>query len=167
MSNAPAKPEIDPELAEMEANAVHKFIDGLMGKIGGKGKGVPTNGPQGKPPSDRSRRRALLRMGQPVDPKTVTHGRVGRLKPVKSQFQENMEFRNAARSELVRIKLTTIQPQCPDVKYIIGTPGIRNVWQLSQAPAALIHSIPGLGPKRRQAVLKYLRDNQVPVVWVA
>jgi hypothetical protein len=105
--------------------------------------------------------------GYKPDPRKQPHARLGRAKAVKSQAQIASEFRAAARAQLVKIKLHLILPHCPDIKYVVGTPGIRNVWQLSQQTNATMAAIPGLGPKRRKAILKYLHEHQVPTTWDA
>lgn len=189
----PPKPEIDPEVAEIEANAmrlrsedtghshaevsrVQKLINGLVGRQ--RAKGDPTQGPKngaGKgvrdsrnvAGKDRRLRRAMERMGTDPDRTKRPHARIGRAKVSNQQHRLAAEFRQAARKQLVKVKLTTILPHCPDLKYVIGQPGIKNVWQLSQQTTATINAISGLGPKRRKAILDYLHSHQVPTKWTA
>lgn len=170
------EPEIDDELAELEANApgaqgktrqnVHKFIQAIQGMAA---KTAPTAGPTGKPTSDRTKRRALMRgvPGYKPDPKTRPHARLGRAKPVKSQAQLASEYRAAARGMLTKAKLTLVLPHCPEVKYVMEGTRIKNVWTLSQMTQEQINAVPGLGPKRRKALWTYLREHQVPTVWAA
>lgn len=175
--NRPAAPVIDDELAEMEAHAhvssVRKVIDSVMRQV----KATPTNrAPNEKSHRDkrnspsaqgRTVRRAMLRQGQTPDPKTRPHARLGRAKMVKSQPQLVIEYRAAVRGELSRIKLTRLQGECPEIKYLLGTPGLKNVWQLSQAPTAWIQAIPGLGPARRKKIRGYLVGKGIQVIWEA
>ena len=57
--------------------------------------------------------------------------------------------------------------ECPEAKWVVSVPGIRNVWQLAQAPTDTIRSIPGLGPARRLKLRAYLISKNVPVAWEA
>lgn len=176
----PPTPEIDPELAAMEAEAgaptgsvLERLLQTVLRRKDAKATshGVPAE----KGHRDRRRaagqarmtRRAMERYGNNPDRKAQPHARMGRSRLKKSPRQVEWEFKTQARQELSRIRLTTVLPQCAEIKYVIGTPGLKNVWQLCQASTATIHAIPGFGPKRRQAVRKYLVENQVPVAWEA
>lgn len=177
VTTMPPPPVIDDELAEMEAanqvSATQKLIDSVLRR----NRATPTNQ---KPPEKshrdkrnspeaqgRSIRRAMLRQGQTPDPKTRPHARLGRAKMVKSQPQLMIEYQAAVRGELSRIKLTRLQGECPEIKYLLGTPGLKNVWQLSQAPTAWIQAIPGLGPARRKKIRAYLTGKGIQVIWAA
>jgi hypothetical protein len=171
---APALPEIDPEMAALEAGSKGKaktLAESILAALSGRRtKGQPSLGPGSLPKTvmsaDRATKRAVQRR-EARDPAKSPHARLGRAKPVKSKAQQESEFRAAIRAQLSRIPLTMILKDCPDVKYIVGVPGIRNVWQLSRASTATVHAIPGLGPKRRQAVRRYLAEQRVPVSWEA
>lgn len=171
------EPEIDDELAAMEANApgargiTQKIIDTVLRKS--TGKGLKTQGPTGGTKHGKARsqgraiRRAMGRVGQSPDPHKSPHARLGRRKLTKSQPQLASEYRAAIRGELSRIKLTKLLTECPELKFVAGVPGLGNVWQLSQAPTARIHDIPGMGPARRKKIRAYLIGRNVPVVWEA
>lgn len=178
----PPKPEIDPEVAELEANAPHaghvqRFINNLVGRKSAKGD--PTQGPKngagkgvrdvrGLAGKDRRMRRALERMGTDPDPRKRSHARIGRAKVANQQHQTAAEFRQAARKQLTKAKLEMILPFCPEAKYVKDAlPKVRNVWQLSQLSTATVRAVPGLGPKRRKALLDYLHSHQVPTKWTS
>lgn len=174
----PPTPKIDPELLEMEAErgAQETIIEKIQKLVGRRPHVKETpHGPRrdrkhGKTANeDRWKRRVMARAGDDYkpDPRTQPHARLGRARAKKSQAQINWEFREQARRALSRIKLTVIQPHCPDIRFVVGVPGLRTVWQLSQATNATMHAIPGLGPKRRQAILKYLHEHNVPTAWTA
>lgn len=180
----PPTPEIDPELAEMEAEASGKskarvVTERLLRTVLARreSKGTPTQGPKGGEKSVRDQRRSMSE-GRAIrrtvershpdykpDPRKRSHARLGRAKPVKSQFQLASEYKAAVRAELSRIKVIRLIAECPEIKFVAGVPGLKTVWQLSQAPTAWIHAIPGLGEKRRQKLHAYLISRQVPVAW--
>lgn len=93
--------------------------------------------------------------------------RLGRAKVKPPQFILEANFRQDMRRALSAIKLAKLVPECPEMKYLVGVPGLRNVWQLSQAPTEWIKAIPGLGPARRRKVWEYLRSKNVPLRWEA
>jgi len=176
MQDPTMAPEIDDELAAMEANAAgargvnrtQAMLNAVLGKR--SGKGTPSQGPTKQRSGQGRALRRQMERGAPgyrPDPAKRSHARLGRAKLVKSQAQIASEFRASARAQLSKAKLHLLLPHCPDIKYVVGTPGIRNAWQLSTASTATIHAIPGLGPKRRQAIRKYLLEHQVPVHWEA
>lgn len=183
VAQPPPAPVIDPELAEMEAAAASRTTAEEVRAAGEsitqrllrtvlqkrESKGRPTQGPASVPKAKMSANRAVARAvksREAPDRSRTPHARLGRAKPKKSQSQINWEFREAARQALSGIKLVSIQVHCPELKYVVGHPGVRTVWQLSQLDTATVHAIPGFGPKRRQAVAKYLREHQVPCKWV-
>lgn len=180
----PAKPEIDPELeameAEMAANGPKTLAQKLVGAAAtlmrGDSKGKKSKGPTGNRgnPNDqrhlmsegRMAARAAKRM-EGVDRSRSPHARLGRAKPVKSPEQREREYRRAMEAELKSINLTRLVKDCPEMKFVIGVPGMKNVWQLSQAPTEWVHAIPGLGAARRKKIRAYLVKQNVPVVWAA
>lgn len=177
----PPTPEIDPELAAMEAGTAPResMTERLLRTVLNRreAKGTPTQGPKagekGVRDSRRERgqgrttRRAMERYKGTPDRKTQPHARLGRGKPVKSQAQLASEYRQVLRSQLSRIKITMLLAECPEVKFVCGVPGLRNVWQLSRATTEFIHAVPGLGPARRKKIKAYLQSKQVPVAWEA
>jgi hypothetical protein len=175
----PAPPEIDPDLADLEAEAKGKsqartFMERVLANLARKGKGKPSQGPVGKakhgpqPNEDRWKRRQLARYGTNPDPKKTAHGRLGRAKATerKRPSQIQYQFKEEARKALSRIRVTRLLADCPDMKYVASVPGLGNVWQLSQASTPTIHEIAGLGPKRRKAIHDYLASKNVPCKWV-
>jgi len=177
----PAPPEIDPELAEMEAEAGTKgksqartFMERILANLARKDKGRPSHGPAGKekhgpaPNVDRMMRRAIARVGTNPDPKKTPHGRLGRAKATerKRPSQIQYQLKQDARKALSRIRVTRLMTDCPDMKYVASVPGLGNVWQLCQASTPTIHEISGLGPKRRKAIHDYLASKNVPCKWV-
>lgn len=188
VANPPPAPEVDDELAAMEAanaesatsgkSAARVLTERLLATVLNRrtAKGTPTQGPKGGEKGvrdqrrsmspDRAMARAATQASRTADRTRTPHARLGRAKAKKSPAQLNWEFREAARKALCKIKLTMIQVHCPEIKFVIGHPGLRTVWQLSQLDTATVHAIPGFGPKRRAAVAKYLREHQVPCKWV-
>jgi len=172
----PAPPEIDPELAQLEAgkSQARTFMERVLANLGRKGKGKPSLGPVGKakhgsqPNEERWRRRAIARYGTNPDPKKTPHGRLGRAKAVKSKTRSQIQYqlKQDARKALSRIRVTRLMTDCPDMKYVASVPGLGNVWQLCQASTPTIHEISGLGPKRRKAIHDYLASKNVPCKWV-
>jgi hypothetical protein len=128
-TEGPARPEIDPELAEMEQGFLRRMARAAPG------------------PPERAAR---------------SHARLGRAKPVKSRAQVAIELHSAIRAELRHLKLSQLQGECPEIKFVLG---LRTVWNLSQASTVTIHAIPGLGPARRKKVYDYLTSKNVPVSW--
>lgn len=162
----PALPEIDDELAALEANSPARtgVMNRILNSIAAKAKS-PNHGPvKVTPDHSRRTRRAMARSAPDYKP-VNTHGRLGRAKPVKSQAQLAYEYKTAVRGALSRIKVVRLITECPELKFVAGTPGLKTVWQLSQAPTEWIHSIPGLGEKRRKRIHAYLIGKDVPVAW--
>ena len=161
------KPEIDPELAAMEASSPH--VQGLVGRmIQGRRAAAGRAGKRSmQEPKSIGRRaqRALVRAdGLPQIPQ----GRIrSGAKLAKSKMQQEIEYRAVVRKMLWKIKLELLLPDVPDLRFVIGQPGLRNVWQLCQAPTGTIHEIPGLGPARRKKIRAYLIGKDVPVAWEA
>lgn len=184
----PALPEIDPELAAMEAEmaAAHgdepvsvdagtlqRILAGLRNKKHAvKSTGAPAKAGRDnrhKAGYDRQMRRAVERGAEDYTPdrSKSPHARLGRAKPKQDHRFAVYEYKMAMRQQLSKIKLTMLLTECPEIKFVVGVPGLRNVWQLSQATTATVHAIPGFGPKRREAVRKYLVGRRVPCSWEA
>jgi hypothetical protein len=169
--NAPAKPELDPELLAMEAQAGGMITSDQYHRleaIAGPGKRSASAGPEAKTKNRTRRgRRALARRDARPDLVNRSHARLGRAKPVKSKMQMEIEFRAAVREQLSGIKLSKVLRECAELRYVAGTPGLGNVWQLSRASTATIQGIPGLGAVRRQKIKAWLQSRNVPVSWEA
>src|SRR5689334_9253482 len=101
MQDPRALPEIDDELAAMEANApgargvnrTQSMLNAVLGKR--SGKGTPSQGPtKQRSGQGRAVRRQMERgaPGYKPDPTKRSHARLGRAKPVKSQAQIASEF---------------------------------------------------------------------------
>lgn len=177
----PAPAPVDDEMAALEAEAagamgvdasvVQKILASFRKTVGRSPYApVKSTGPVGKPKrgADRLQRRAMERSAPDWKPDPATRNSavgIGRGKPVKSDAQKAIEYRRAVRNTLRGIKLERLVPSCPDVKHLLGNPGLKNVWQLTQAPTGWVHAIPGLGPKRRKAIHSYLTEQGVVTVW--
>jgi hypothetical protein len=168
----PAKPEVDPELAALEAGRVERFVSNLIQKaaevrkihnVGVKSR-VESRDKRGGS-HGRAARRALARSDSGPDPRTRPHARLGRAKPVKSPQQWEWERQRAIQPVLSKVKLTMLLTECPEIKFVAGTPGLKNAWQLARATSETIHAIQGLGPARRKRIHAYLTGKNVPVVW--
>lgn len=116
-------------------------------------------------PNNRKKRRRLP--PAPVVPgmRGTPGKRACNLKAVKRPEQLAIEFRRAQRVELLRIKLHRLLPECAEIRFILGSTRIRNVWALSQAPTAVIAAIPQFGSARAGKLHKYLTGKGIPVVW--
>lgn len=174
------RPEIDPELAEMEA-AMQEARGRRNGKSGGhdvdtlmpgghdvlkterKPKGVTKH----RKAMGRLMRRRYARAQAPAVLATPNLCRLpSRAKPVKSQAQLLIEFKRATREELKRMTLVKCIRGCPDIRYIAGVPKLRTALQLVNANQEFINGIPGFGPKRRAKVHAYLTTMTRGVVQI-
>lgn len=170
---APDKPEIDPELAAMEATAVTSPVSTLQRLIG---SAMSRAKPGHQPVAARDRRRGVsegratvraVKQLQGTDRKNTPHARLGGAKLVKPAWVVERDYKRAVRAELSKIKLSRLVGECPEMKWVAGVPGMKTAWQLSQAPTAWVHAIPGLGAARRKKIRKYLVDKGVTVLWEA
>jgi hypothetical protein len=150
-----------------ERTAVDNFVGKMLGRQPA-GKVGPQEALHKNKNRDRRARRAIQRADGSPDPRTSPHARLGRAKlaaPFKGPKQLALEEKAATRAYLSKIPVSALVADCPDMKFIAGVPGLRDTWQLSQAPSALIHSINGLGRVRRKKIHTYLVDKNVPVIW--
>lgn len=118
-------------------------------------------------PDNRSKRRLLGGIQLAPSDTARPRARACKLKPVKRQDQLLIEFRRAQRVELLRLKLFKLLPECPELKFVLGTHGLTSVWKLARASNETINDIPGLGQKRREKIHAYLTGKNVSVSWKA
>ena len=148
--------------------AVDRFIGAMQAKTR---KGSPKDPKLDvRRPNDRKNRRAIARADHAPTVAGRPHARLGRAKlaaPIKGPKQLALEEMAATRAYLSKIPVTALASEFPDIKYVAGVPGIRDVWQLAQARTETIHGIAGLGPVRRKKLRAYLTSKNVPVVWAA
>lgn len=166
------KPAIDPELAAMEAEmAANAVLERAEAK-----KSDPRSQPRPGRKSTRDRRsggrkrtakRNMARHDNAPDRASRPHARLGGAKLVKSEVQRASEERLAVRKYLSGVKVIRLIVECPEIKWVVSVPGIRNVWQLCQLPTESIRAITGLGPARRRNLRAYLISKNIPVAWEA
>lgn len=118
-------------------------------------------------PDNRSKRRLLGGIQLAPSDTARPRARACKLKPVKRQDQLLIEQRRAARQQLLKIKLYRLLPECPELKFVLGTHGLTSIWKLARASNEIINNIPDLGQKRREKIHAYLTGKNVPVAWKA